>query len=783
MAFRTEGTDLIFEGWEDGSAESPFTGNMLVRQVNITDSPKEVFVGYDLEQQFTPSESITVTSVDTTANTITYTPATDSLTGSQKTIMATGTPFQFYASGTVTIPSPFFFYKTYYAILVSYTSTSAVMKVAKNLADAIAGTAIDITTTGTTVFLLPVTPDFSGFSGPLSKTLTTGVVNGAPVPYPVNYSDTSGTAYQYVVDGNYYGPNFDQDVARGRLWYYIGVGLVGGNNYTGWTYMDTGAPDNTGGAVSATVVTVVAVTDVWTLTNGGRLAQGTAVRVVASAASGAALPAPLVAGTIYYACAISSSTFKLASTLALALANSPDINITNTGTGTLNIVFADALGLAANWGYVFVFRNYQIDLFNIATATWTVGWKTPLDTSGGFAYVASLSHRAITSQNNIVYFANGNTVGSITQTPGSTFDPATAATYVFLPGALANLPSAENVISMTELGPNLLLGGIFGFVYVWDQINQLGTSSPAIRVPESNISELVTVNTTTYIFAGFRGRIYQTNGTSAVLFKKLPDNTSGNIQPIFYFKCATTMRNELLFSIESYNNAGATIDGLTAEAGIWAIDLGTNVYSQNTANALRYLETFSCGLNTGMTLMFGAFILPLPGAGAGLNFVCGWNLTFTGLVYSGFDGFLNQIPTTNGGTPDINGAAQVLTDLVRVGSSYTKKTFSQVEFALSKNLAAGEAILIEARSSIDGSFTVVGKTTANAGGYTTMMGGILSSGVLSGGTSSSNTIPCLSDVYSVNFQGFVWLQLRATLYSVGFASSPSYVRLRDIRVR
>lgn len=721
MAWHQEKDDIVFDGWEQGMADSPFEGHTLVRLVNVVDSPKEAFVGFDLLNQYTQPVTCAGSTSQST-DLFTYTRATDPI-GGAKNIIMTGTPIVFSTIFPSSGGASLFGNRIYYAVFNSATATTGTFKIATTLANALAGTTLDLDSSTSGNNVTPVGPAFSGFSG------TTGQIT----PYPTTYTDTTGAAFQYMGDstGSENGSTWK---GTGNLWYYVNVS----SSRTGWSIAHPGT--------ALEVVSVDPATEQITMPAGTTFATGTAL--VLNVNGLGTMPTGLTAGTTYYAINVSATDFKLATTLANALANTP-INITGAGSGTINVMFAEGVyGVAANWGYVFVFRNYQVDVMKISDYTWTIGWKTNL--------TAALSHRAIPAQDDAIYFCNGNKVGSILQNAGQTFSPSSTTTYTYNTSALA-LPATESAISLVELGVNLLIGGVFAKIYPWDRLST-GTLYPLL-CPEQNIAEMVTVNTTTYIFAGYRGRIYQTNGNSVDFYKKLPDYTAGIISPQFYWKCSGNNRNELLFSVEVFDNSSTIVNAQQSSAGLWAINL--------RSKALRYYEVFSIGLSSSFTNTFAPFVMSFGGLTetGGESFLTGWTSLLSSTRYSGFDGFVAQNPTTNGGTPDgayLVGGAQLLTDLIRVGTNYTKKTFSQVEWTTSMPLANGEKVQIEARNSIQGTFVTVGSTTAAAGSAD------------------------LSATYNANFQKYIWLQLRITLYSNAFSTdpdSPSYVRLRDVRVR
>lgn len=92
---------------------------------------------------YTNSENILPTSVDTGTNIITVNPIVTYVTGDK---------VKFYLTGSNTLPSPLVIDTVYYVIAVSSTT----IKLATTAANATAGTAIDITTTGTGYFTMKV---------------------------------------------------------------------------------------------------------------------------------------------------------------------------------------------------------------------------------------------------------------------------------------------------------------------------------------------------------------------------------------------------------------------------------------------------------------------------------------------------------------------------------------------------------------------------------------------------------------------------------------------------
>lgn len=333
-------------------------------------------------------------------------------------------------------------------------------------------------------------------------------------------------------------------------------------------------------AALSTTFTAVAATDIITI-SAGAPSTGTAVTV---SNSGGALPAGLSAATNYFVINVSPTTFKLATSVANANANTP-IDLTTNGSGTNTVVtvnpgqinhsakanstgvifFHDSNGLvwylpsggtrvfllngntltnASGQGlavfrnsdksaiYLFVFRNALIDVVAVTgtsqleSPSWTSGWQSLNSGSG-----SGNSHYALVAQDNIIYFCDDRFIGSILEKPTKVFSPSDATTYTFNNQAL-DMPQGEVINWLEELGVNLLgAGDTYNKVYPWDRTS----SSFALpwQVPENSIKRLKNIGNTVFILAGQRGNIYKSTGYNVTLAKKVSDfliNNSGTLQ-------------------------------------------------------------------------------------------------------------------------------------------------------------------------------------------------------------------------------------------------------------
>lgn len=529
---------------------------------------------------------------------------------------------------------------------------------------------------------------------------------------------------------------------------------------------------------SQTSLTNIAITG--TAANDTITYSGTAVNNGAAVVfSGGSLPGNIVAGTVYWAGNATSTTFKVYSdpyTSSLIDINSDGsgtfstVNVgemTYTATGNPsgvapffmidingrawgyltahsmwtflgNTTLTNASGNGIGYyqasdgtGYLFVLRNAVIDYAPVSTFSWTFGWQN-LNTASGVAN----SHYSLVGQDNVFYFCDAGYVGSFFEKSGSTFDPSSSATYTFNNQAL-KLPPIDIATCLAELGVNLLITGIRNIIYPWNRISP--TFNYPLMIAENtnnalmtgNLPRMVTVNTKTFIFTGNRGRIYVTNGSQIDEYLKVPDSISGAPEPLFRWRGFAFARNQLYFGISGISNTGST---LTNYGGVWAIDLKTE--------ALRVVNQLSYGTYAG----FAAAILPANTGVSGPGFFCAW---FDGTSTYGVDA-----GTTTPYTSFATATSYIDFDLVPIGTFFKKRTFSQIEFKLSKPLTSGEGVKISYRSNLTDSFTTISQTT---------------------------TAGLLSDGYTVNFETVQWIQLRAELRST--VSSPSYTRLTELRLR
>lgn len=398
----------------------------------------------------------------------------------------------------------------------------------------------------------------------------------------------------------------------------------------------------------------------------------------------------------------------------------------NTNHTTLST--AGSLGICIFKNYLMVFIQNKIDyialsdLFNSTgpNGFWHIAWQTTTASNFG--------HKAISATDNAMYFCNVHNVGSVLENAGSTFDPATSTTYTYSSGAIADgLPTFEYATCIAQLGILLLIGGVQNYVYTWDRTST-GINIPLI-IADSYIKNIVSTNSSAYIFAGRRGRIFITNGANTQIFKEFPDQIASTENPYYTWGDAIYFRNQLYFSVSATDNAGNTISNF---AGVWAIDLTEAPYPLRLENSLSY-GTYA---GTVPVIIQMGNVNPL-----GNGYYVGWSNSGGGIDYSA-------------SAPYSNSEAYVDFDIVPVGTYFQQLTSRQIEYKLSKPLVAGESVQIWWRGDLTSAFTQIANVTGSTGDF--------------------------SGFGVVNFEKLQWAQFRAKLSST--ASSPSYVKLRELRL-
>lgn len=318
------------------------------------------------------------------------------------------------------------------------------------------------------------------------------------------------------------------------------------------------------------------------------------------------------------------------------------------------------------------------------------------------------------------------------------------STVTFSPQRLA-LPTFETSKAITEIGNTAIIGCTGNTLYPWNQIDNL--PSGLIFLPESDCASLLTVNQMAYAFAGKKGNIYITDGSTASLSLKVPDYCAGldgtplsYIEPTFIWGGSMYLRGRVYFSIQDQTN---TKDGNCG--GIWSFYPSQNLYTgQDTGLALRIENRNSYGTYNGMARIL------IPANDQTIRFPQYWSAWNT---------------ANSGGTKGIDftgtfasAPAVIETDLAPVGTLLNKASYKQLEFKLAAPMTSGDAISIKWRPN-------------STDAYTAFTNALVQESATS-----------LSGYYASEFSGLQWVQFEVTLTPNGSTDS-SLIRLKELRLR
>lgn len=296
--------------------------------------------------------------------------------------------------------------------------------------------------------------------------------------------------------------------------------------------------------------------------------------------------------------------------------------------------------------------------------------------------------KLLMGQDGYMYFTNGQYIGKITDISGT----GSSITVTSTSNAL-DLKRGIYAVSMAELGTRLMIGTQRGYsyavrqdfqgadIYPWDRVSS--SFNLPVRVNENGMNAMISHNNQIYFSAGNDGNIYVTDGTNYQKVKRLPFNRSG-----FYVASSWVYLNGMCI-----NQRGNLLVGLSANydanstttTGIWEIALQQGYPT--------HLPFFSRDGNLGQTsnVRFGS-----------VRVLDDNNIAFG--VQSGSTYELSKTSTNL----NTSYTAKWRTEVFMVGTRKNRKSFSTLEFLLSKPLLANQGIKISYRKNLNDSFTTIG---------------------------------------------------------------------------
>lgn len=395
-------------------------------------------------------------------------------------------------------------------------------------------------------------------------------------------------------------------------------------------------------------------------------------------------------------------------------------------SGTLTAPWAKATGT-----YNLTFANESV-IARLTLGSSDVTWTPSLLVNETSSANVNLGNSGSTrmaymdASSDILYFCNGRYVGALSTPSGRVFNkqltnPDTAE----LNFAAVSLPVGIFSSWLDKIQQNLLIAAQ-DTIYPWDRV-ALFTGIP-IPITE-NIYRMVNASNIVYIFAGVKGNIYKYNGFASNVVKKIPDSIAGVIDPLWGWGGLIPHRQNVYFTVWAQNaqtNANI-LNGIMSIA-----DDGTINFENQNSNGLTNASA------TADAVMFDVNTSNYD------SYYSSW--------YDGTTGGIDYNSTTlySSNEPVIE------TDIIPIGTFAQSHTFSSMEFKLDQPMQSGDSITVYARSSLSDTYTQVGTTTTAV----------------------------LSDFYQpINFQKYQWVQFKITISCNPTATSSSFVRLREIRIR
>lgn len=325
--------------------------------------------------------------------------------------------------------------------------------------------------------------------------------------------------------------------------------------------------------------------------------------------------------------------------------------------------------------------------------------------------------KLVMAQDGYIYFTNGNTIGRVT----NLVNVAGTVTMTYSANVL-DLPPNVYAVSMAELGNKLMIGTQKGYtysvrqafnsadIYPWDRVSS--SFSLPVQVNENGINAMISNKNQIFFSAGDDGRIYVTDGTNYQLVKRLPYNRGGRYNPtswVYPNAMAINQQGHLMVGLSANYDANSP-----TTTGIWEIALSQGYPT--------HLPFFSRDGNLGQT--------------ANVKIGSVRVLNDDALSFGVASGTTYELSTTSATALNTSYTAKWRTEVFMVGSRKNRKSFSTLEFLLSKPLITNQGIKIAYRKNLNESFTTIGTYD-----YSTL-----------GGVISHDTKALIADAEMVQFE-------------------------------
>jgi len=347
-------------------------------------------------------------------------------------------------------------------------------------------------------------------------------------------------------------------------------------------------------------------------------------------------------------------------------------------------------GLAIWKDYLFCPRATGMDLYGPLSSSpaWRNGWAgLTMDTD-------ALWHPMLSSKlDGELYGGAGRYVFNIAEVSGQTFLWDDVDTYTSTSQALT-LPTGYRVKCLEELGNNLMIGTWKGTtitdfkiadIFTWDGSST--TYGQPINIVENGVNALLTLGNSLYVLAGVDGKMYKSDGIGANLIGQIPSSVA-NIEGSKYLEtfpgAFINYKGRPTFGVSS---GGATFTG------------GMGVYT--------LLETYK-----GNVLTLDQTVSPADdGTTAVLKVGALLSVSRDTLLAGHQAATTYDIDKTTTTTRVASYGGYFDSSLYVVGTNLNKRSFTEIEFQLAKELAAGESLRFKYRVNLTDSWTTIDEYT------------------------------------------------------------------------
>lgn len=293
-------------------------------------------------------------------------------------------------------------------------------------------------------------------------------------------------------------------------------------------------------------------------------------------------------------------------------------------------------------------------------------------------------HPMIIGQDDIVYGGAGRYVFSLQEVAGQDFQAGTSATFTMTTRAL-DLPEQERVLSLGELGKNLMIGTWQGVsniydtrganIYPWDRVSE--SYFLPLKFNKHGIQAQLNIDNSLYFIAGTEGELKVTDGVNvedlAIIPNQIIDKSTGSFIEVWP-GAMIHQGNKIIVGLR--NPSGTT-------SQIWSYNLKTGAFIRENTTSSGTVETRVFSLLQGN------------------------NANDYWIGHLGNVNRIDHIQSDGSRRRYTDYQAYVTSPYLQIGSKRSPVVVSEIELVLAKALASGQGVRLSYRTSLGDGFTLI----------------------------------------------------------------------------